>query len=69
MGNVCIAFKILWPNEKAPPGWHKALRHIFFNVKMDFTRKACWVKDGHKTPDSLTSSFTGLFLVIAFAFL
>ncbi len=27
---------------------------------MDFTRKACWVKDGHKTPDSATSSFAGV---------
>ncbi len=25
-----------------------------------FTRKTRWVKDGHKTPDSLTSSFTGV---------
>jgi hypothetical protein len=24
---------------------------------MDFIRKACWVKDGHKTPTSTTSSF------------
>jgi hypothetical protein len=29
-------------------------------VKMDFTRKARWVKDGHKTPDSATSSFAGI---------
>jgi hypothetical protein len=57
MGNVCIAFEILGPNDKAPPGWHKALGHIVFDAKMDFTRKTCWVKDGHKTPDSLTSSF------------
>ena len=27
------------------------------DVKMDFTRKARWVKDGHKTPDSITSSY------------
>ena len=27
---------------------------------MDFTRKARWVKDGHKTPDSTTSSFAGV---------
>jgi hypothetical protein len=25
-----------------------------------FTRKAYWVKAGHKTPDSLTSSFVGV---------
>ncbi len=60
MGNVWIAFKILGPNKKAPPGWHKASRHIVFYVKMDFTRKARWVKGGHKTSDSLTSSFAGI---------
>jgi hypothetical protein len=27
---------------------------------MDFTRKARWVKDGHKTPDSKTLSFAGV---------
>jgi hypothetical protein len=52
MGNVCIAFKILGPNAKAPLGWHKALGHIVFDIKMDFTWKTRWVKDGHKTPDS-----------------
>ncbi len=60
MGNICIAFEIPGPNNKAPPGWHKALGHIVFDVKIDFTRKARWVKDGHKTPESLTSSFAGV---------
>jgi hypothetical protein len=62
MGNVCVAFEILGPNAKAPPGWHKASGHIIFDLKMDFTRKACWVKDGHKTPNSTTSSFAGVVL-------
>ncbi len=57
MGNVCVAYDILVPNAKVPPGWHKALGHIIFDIKMDFTQKAWWVKDGHKTPDSTTSSF------------
>ena len=34
--------------------------HIIFDVKMDFTRKTRWVKDGHKTPDLETSSFAGV---------
>jgi hypothetical protein len=59
MGNVCIAFEILGPGMKVPLGWHKASGHLVFDVKMDFTRKARWVKDGHKTPDSATSSFAG----------
>jgi hypothetical protein len=57
MGNVCIAFEILGQNAKAPPGWFKASSHLIFDVEMDFTRKARWVKDGHKSPDSKTSSF------------
>jgi hypothetical protein len=60
MGNVCVAFEILGPNEHAPKGWHKASGHVVFNVKMDFTRKARWVKDGHKMPDSPTPSFAGV---------
>jgi hypothetical protein len=60
MGNVYVAFEILGRDMKAPPGWHKASGHIVFDVKMDFTRKARWVKDGHKTPDSTTSSFAGV---------
>jgi hypothetical protein len=36
------------------------LGHIVFGVKMDFTWKAQWVKDGHKTPDSTISSFAGI---------
>ena len=59
MGNLMIAFKILEPGQKAPPSWHKATGHIIFDVKMDFTRKARWVKDGHKTPELTTSSFSG----------
>jgi hypothetical protein len=59
MGNVCAAFEILGPGMKAPPGWHKASGHLVFDLKMDCTRKAR-VKDGHKTPDSATSSFVGV---------
>jgi hypothetical protein len=38
----------------------KASGHIIFDVKMDFTRKACWVKDGDKMPNSTTPSFAGV---------
>ena len=57
MGNLMIAFEILEPGKKAPPGRHKATGHIIFDVKMDYTRKAKWVKDGHKTSDLTMSSF------------
>ena len=60
MANVGIAFEILGEGEKAPPGWHKASGHLIFDVKMDFTRKARWVKDGHRTPDPTTSAYAGV---------
>ena len=60
MGNLMIAFEILEPGQKAPPGWYKATGHIIFDVKMDFTRKTRWVKDGYKDPDSTTSSCAGV---------
>jgi len=57
MGNLMIAFKVLELGQKAPPGWFKATGHIIFDVKMDFTWKARWFKDGYKDPDLTTSSF------------
>jgi hypothetical protein len=55
-----FAFEVLGPGVRAPPGWHKASGHLIYDMKMDFTRKARWVKDGHKTPNSTTSSFAGV---------
>ena len=60
MGDLVVAFEMLEHGEKAPPGWYKSTGHIVWDVKMDFTRKARWVKDGHKTPDPTTSSFAGV---------
>ena len=60
MKNVGIAFKILENDEIMPVGYSKSSGHIIFDVKMDFTRKARWVKDGHKTPNPDTSSYAGV---------
>ena len=60
MGNLIVAFEIKDLGEKAPSGWYKTTGHIIWDVKMDFSRKARWVKDGHKTPDSSTSSYAGV---------
>jgi len=60
MKNVGIAFRILAEGERAPVGYSKASGHLIFDVKMDFTRKARWVKDGHRTPDLETSSYAGV---------
>ena len=60
MGNVGIAFEIQPQGARPPPGWTRASGHIIWDVKMDFTRKARWVKDGHRTPDATTSSYAGV---------
>ena len=51
ISNVGIAFEVLKKGRQAPPGWRKSSGHIIFDVKMNFTRKARWVNDGHQTPD------------------
>ena len=60
MTNVEVAFKILEDNEHVPPGYRKSSGHIIWDLKMDFTRKARWVKDGHRTPEPLNSTFAGV---------
>ena len=60
MKNVGIAFQLLDENENLPVGWIKVTGHIIFDVKMDFTRKARWVLDGHRTPDPGISTFAGV---------
>ena len=60
MFNVGVAFEILEEGQSAPAGWKKASRHPIWDVKMDFTRKARWVLDRHKTPDPIRSTFAGV---------
>ena len=60
MFNVGVAFEILEEGQAAPQGWNKAPGHLIWDVKMDDTRKARWVLDGHKTPDPIRSTFTGV---------
>ena len=60
MTNLGITFTILNEGKKSLPGWTKASGNLVFDVKMDFTRKARWVKDGHRTPDPTTSAYAGV---------
>ena len=41
-------------------GWSHVTGHLVFDVKMDFTRKARWVLDGHKTPNPIGSTYAGV---------
>ena len=58
--NVGVAFEILDENQQAPSGWRQVTAHLVFDVKIDFTRKARFVMDGHKTPDAIGSSYAGV---------
>ena len=58
--NIGVAFQILQDNEQVPAGWSKQSGHLIFDVKMDFTRKARWVLDGHKTSNPEGSTYAGV---------
>ena len=60
MYKVGVAFEILDKGAHAPHGWKQVTRHLVWDVKMDFTRKARWVLDGHKTPDPIGSTYGGV---------
>eukprot|EP00957_Ditylum_brightwellii_P078264 5950878-Ditylum_brightwellii.AAC.1 len=60
MFNVGIAFEVLEHKRNLPVGWKEVTSHIVFDVKMDFTRKARWGLDGHKTPDPDGSTYAGV---------
>ena len=60
MTEVGVAFEVLEENMKAPSGWSKVTGHLVWDVKMDFTRKARWVLDGHKTPNPIGSTYAGV---------
>ena len=59
MKNVEVAFDILEDHQNTPVGWTKTSGYLIWDVKTDFTRKARWVKDGHKTVDPLSSNYVG----------
>ena len=60
MTNVRIAFEVLEEGENAPVAWRKVSGHLVFDVKMDFTRKARWVLDGHKMPKPTGLTYVGV---------
>ena len=60
MINVGIAFDILHEDKTAPVGWSKESGHLVFDVKMDFSRKARWVLDGHRSADPIGSTYAGV---------
>ena len=60
ISNIGVELEVLGVGVRAPPGWIKASGRIICDVKTEFALKAIWVKDGHRTPDLLTSSYSGV---------
>ena len=60
MHNVGVAFEILEEDQGVPVGWSEVTGHLVFDTRMDFTRKARWVLDGHKTPNPTGSTYAGV---------
>ncbi len=60
MRNVTVAFKILNPKDMVPVGYSKLKVHLVFDIKLDLTRKARLVADGHLTPDPIDSRYAGV---------
>ena len=60
MYNIGVEIEILAKGQPAPIGWHKVMGHFVWDVKMDFTHKAQWVLDGHKTLDAEASTYAGV---------
>ena len=60
MHRIGIAFEILEDDEFVPKNHKRVTGHTIFDVKMDFTRKARWVLDGHKTPHPEGSTHFGV---------
>ena len=60
MYNVGVAFEIQDEGVHAPHGWKQVTGHLVWDVKMDFTRKARWVLNGHKTLDPIGSTYAGV---------
>ena len=60
MINVCISFEILDKVKSAPVGWSKESGHLIFDVRMEYTRKAQWVLDGHRSANPIGSNYSGV---------
>ena len=43
-----------------PVGWTKASGNLIWDIMMDFTQKARWVKDSNMTADLLGTNYAGL---------
>ena len=68
MSNVGIDFIIIEDDEPPPTGYKKSTRHIIFDVKMDFTRKAGGSKMAIEIQISNTQAMQALYLRKAYKY-
>ena len=47
-------------DDKPPVGFSRLRVHLVFDIKLDLTRKARLVADGHLMPDPVDSTYTGV---------
>jgi len=57
---VKVAFQFLDDDENLLVGYSKLGLHLIFDVKMDLTRKARLVAEGHRTPNPVDSTYAGV---------
>ena len=60
MHNVRVAFEVLPEGQKPPIGWSNVNGHFIWDLKTDFTRKERLVLDGHKNPNPIGSTYSGV---------
>ena len=60
MKNVGVAFDALADHQSVPVGQTKSSGHLIQDVKTDFTQKARWVKDRHRTAVPLGTNCAGV---------
>lgn len=60
MTNVRIAFEVVPPGQKAPPGYQYVGLMMVFDIKMDFTRKARLVARGDQTDTPSTLIYSSV---------
>ena len=55
-----MAFKVIPEGKNPSVGCSKFTGHLLWDVQIDFTRKARWVLDRHKTPYPIGSTYAGV---------
>ena len=60
MTEVGIYFELFEDGKVAPIGWNKVTGHLVWYFNMYFTRKERWVLEGHKNPNPIGSTYTGV---------